>query len=104
MSTIALFAAAGLITFGLRTGLVIGGAARPLPDRFQSAIGFIPPAVLAAIVAGGLFVTDHRVEMPRLAELAAIAAGVVAVRRYDNVGFALLVGLPTYWLASALGL
>ncbi|MEM7273335.1 MAG: AzlD domain-containing protein [Actinomycetota bacterium] len=105
MTTVVLtFALAGLLTYFLRVTMVLAGERPGLTDLVSTRATLIPPAVLAAIVAGALLVQAGRPVPPALIELLAVAAAVAAVRRTGNVGAAILVGLPVYWIGVAVGL
>lgn len=79
-------------------------------DRFgelhwlEQRLTFVGPSVLAAIVAASLFTHDGARTTPSWLALAAVAAGFLSVRRTGNVGAALAVGLPIYWVGSLFGL
>lgn len=95
---------AGLVTWGLRTALVLVGDRPGLTELVSTRAALIPPAVLAAIVTGALAIDGGRVAVPVPIEVLAVGAGMVAVRRFGNVGAAIGVGLPVYWIGMALGL
>ena len=67
----------------------------------ESAIALVAPAVLTAIVASAL-VLDHGESLGRTSPQCCRSPGrFVAVRRTANVGTALAVGLPIYWIATS---
>lgn len=104
MNPIIVFALAGLATYVLRSSLVMGGRVVRHGGWLEQRIAFVGPSVLAALVASSLFLTDGDPTFGRPAEILAVAAGFGVVARTDNVGLALVVGLPVYWAATALGL
>lgn len=99
--TIAIFAVAGVVTYLLRSFMLVFGDRLTSSNAAESAIELISPAVLTAIVASALFLEQGEVTAPDLAAVLAVGAAVVAVRRTSNVGMAIAVGLPIYWIASA---
>jgi branched-subunit amino acid transport protein len=100
MTTIAAFALAGVITYLLRCSMVLFGNRLASSTVAESTIRLITPAVLTAIVASALLLQHGEIARPDLPGMLAVAAAVVAVRRTSNVGLALAVGLPTYWVGS----
>jgi branched-subunit amino acid transport protein len=101
MTVLAAFTLAAVATYLLRSSLILLSGSSDSP-RLTKAIRFVAPAVLAAIVASAVFLDRGALRQPALAELVAIGAGLVAVRRTGNVGMALFVGLPVFWAVSAL--
>lgn len=101
MNAIAIFAVAGMITFVLRSSMVLFGDRLNSSAIVESAIGLVSPAVLAAIIASALLLDRGHVVQPDIAGILAVAGAVVAVRRTSNVSLALAVGLPIYWCCSA---
>lgn len=99
--TFAIFALAGLITYLLRSSMLLFGDRLTASSLAESAIRMTSPAVLTAIVASALFLDHGQATRPDLAAAAPVVSAVVAVRRTSNVGMALAVGLPTYWIFSA---
>lgn len=70
----------GLITWGLRLSFIVTGARFAPGPRMKALLGYVPPAVLAALIAPEIFVRDGGVDFapgnPRL--LAALVAMAVA--------------------------
>jgi branched-subunit amino acid transport protein len=86
-------------TFLLRASFIVFADPHKFPRRFRQALAFVPPAVLAAIVAPGLLlpdgVFDLTLDNPRwIAGLVAIAVGA----RTRNVLAAIATGMVTLWL------
>ncbi|MBX3315161.1 MAG: AzlD domain-containing protein [Actinobacteria bacterium] len=102
MIVIVTFVAAAAVTYLLRSSMVLAGDRLQESDGVRTAVELTAPAVLAAMIAGALLVHHGTVSAPALAEVAAIGAAVVAVRRTGNVGAALAAGLPVYWVIQAL--
>lgn len=88
-----------LVTFLLRASFIVFADPHRFPHAFRQALTFVPPAVLAAIVAPGLLMPagafDATLANPRwIAGLVAIA---VATRvRHPLAPIA--AGLPLLWL------
>ncbi|MEM9132364.1 MAG: AzlD domain-containing protein [Actinomycetota bacterium] len=104
MNPILLFALAGVITFAIRASLVVAGDRPALQGVVASHAPLVAPAVLSAIVASALLVSDEGIGPADPAAVVAVIAGAVAVHRQGNAFTALLVGLPVYWACTALGL
>ena len=91
--------AVGAVTFLLRASFIVFADPHRFPHRFRQALAFVPPAVLAAIVAPGLLVRDGMLDLslanPRwIAGLVAIAVGA----RSRNMLAAIAAGMATLWL------
>jgi branched-subunit amino acid transport protein len=91
--------AVGVVTFLLRASFIAFVDPHRFPHRFRQALAFVPPAVLAAIVAPGLWmkdgVLDPSLENPRwIAGLAAVAVAVLV----RNVVACIAAGMATLWL------
>ncbi len=104
MSVTLTFALAGLATFALRGFIIIFGDRLPASPKAEVAVGLVAPALLAGIVASAIFLDGGQLAMPNLLTALAIFGAAVAVYRTDNVGMALFVGLPIFWIGSLLGL
>ena len=72
--------------------------------NMRSLIALVSPDVLSAMIASALLLDHSQVVSPRIAETLAIGAAMLAVRRTGNVSAALAIGMPVYWLATALGI
>ena len=86
-------------TFLLRASFIVFADPHRFPHAFRRALVFVPPAVLAAIVAPGLLAPDGAIVIglanPRwIAGLAAIAAA--ALLRHPLAAIA--IGMPALWL------
>ena len=86
-------------TFLLRASFIVFADPQKFPRRFRQALTFVPPAVLAAIVAPGLLmpqgVLDLTLANPRwIAGLVAIAVGA----RTRNALAAIATGMVALWL------
>jgi branched-subunit amino acid transport protein len=91
--------AAGLGSYLLRLSMII--VAVRLPARLDRAAPLVAPAAFAALavtgVAGALTVPHQAVPA-----LLALAVAVLAVVRTGSSSAAVLAGMPTLWLATAL--
>lgn len=99
MSTWLAIIGVGAITFLLRASFIVFADPQRFPRSFQRALAYVPPAVLAAIVAPGLLVANGGVEMT-LANPRWIA-GMVAIAfaaRTRSVMAAIVSGMATLWL------
>jgi len=101
MSVFLAFTCAAAVTFVLRSSMTWSGLGAG-SDGVRAWIALVTPAVLTAMVASALFLDHGQLERPDPAEVLAIVAAVVVVRRTRNVSTALLVGLPIYWLVAPL--
>ena len=105
MNTWIVIAAVALATFLLRASFIVFADPRRFPHAFRQALTFVPPAVLAAIVAPGLLmplgVFDATLANPRwIAGLVALAVAA----RVRNPLAPVVAGLPALWLLQwALG-
>lgn len=99
MKTWAIIAGVSLVTFLLRASFIVFADPQRFPHVFRQALTFVPPSVLAAIVAPGLLmpqgVFDPSLDNPRwIAGLIALA--VAAGTRHALAAVA--VGMPALWL------
>ncbi|MCX9157691.1 AzlD domain-containing protein [Niveibacterium sp. 24ML] len=95
--------ACGLLTFLTRFSFIAGGRRLALGPRLQALLRYVPPAVLAALIAPEVFMRDAALDLspgnPRL--IAAAVAAVVALRT-RSVTLTIGVGLVTLWVAQGL--
>lgn len=101
MTAFAIFAVAGMITYLLRSSMLVFGDRLTSSTVAESAIGLVSPAVLTAIIASTILLDHNEIARPDLAGVLSVAGAVVAVRRTSNVSMALAVGLPIYWVVTA---
>lgn len=97
------FALAGIGTYAIRIAPILLGE-HLLSSSIESRIGLIAPAVLAAIVSSALLVGPGGARLPGFVELVAVGSAFAIVRRTGNVGLALAVGFPLYWVGVLFGL
>ena len=89
-------------TYALRASMFLVLGRRTLPAWTDLPMSFVAPAAIAALTASMLFTSHGAISAPPLAELAAVGGGFAIVRRTGNVAHAFAVGLPIFWLLSAL--
>jgi len=99
MSTWLAIAGVAASTFLLRASFIVFADPHRFPRRFRQALTFVPPAVLAAIVAPGLLLLDGAIDLglgnPRwLAGALAIMVGA----RTRNAMAAIATGMVALWL------
>jgi branched-subunit amino acid transport protein len=99
MRTWLIILAVGAVTFLLRASFIAFADPHRFPHRFRQALAFVPPAVLAAIVAPGLWIKDGAfdasLDNPRwIAGLAAIAVAVLL----RSVVACIAAGMAVLWL------
>ena len=88
-----------LVTFGLRASFIVFADPHRFPHAFRQALAFVPPAVLAAIVAPGLLapagILVLGLDNPRaIAGLVAIAFAI----RWRTPLAAIATGMASLWL------
>jgi branched-subunit amino acid transport protein len=99
MSTWLAILGVGVVTFLTRAAFILFANPHRFPHAFRVALVFVPPAVLAAIVAPGLFMPagalDFTFANPRW--IAGLAALAVALRTRNAVA-TIAAGMGTLWL------
>ena len=99
MSTWLAIVGVGAVTFLMRASFIVFADPQRFPAHLRRALGFVPPAVLAAIVMPGLLmpqgVLDLSLGNPRPA--AGILAILVAART-RSVLAAIVSGMVALWL------
>lgn len=104
MTTWLIILAVSIVTFLLRASFLVFADPHRFPHRFRQGLAFVPPAVLAAIVAPGLLLRDGLLDISAsnerfIAGLAAIVATIFA----RNATAAIAAGMSTLWLLQWLG-
>jgi branched-subunit amino acid transport protein len=92
--------AAGVGSYLFRISLIAVAARTALPPVLGRATSFAVPAAFAALAATAL-AGQVTVDAASLAPLGAMATAVLAVRRTGSAYAALVAGMPTLWLLSA---
>ena len=90
-------------TYALRASMFVALGDREVPTWAASALALVAPAAVAALTASMLFTTSGRIEAAPVAEVAAVVAAVLVVRRTGNVMHAFALGLPVFWIVGAIG-
>jgi len=100
----AVMIATGLLTFAMRFVMFSGLAPKKLPPAFEEALGFVPIAVMTAIIVPAVLLDGSQsivlLNNPRLP--AALLAIVVALLT-RSVVMTITAGLVTIWLLLFLG-
>ena len=99
MSTWLAIACVGATTFVLRASFIVFADPQRFPHAFRQALTFVPPAVLAAIVAPGLFLGPGGLDLG--AGNLRLAAGLVAIlvaARTRSVLATIVSGMCALWL------
>ena len=98
MSTWLAIVLVGAVTFLLRASFIVFADPHRFPHRFRQALAFVPPAVLAAIVAPGLLLVDGALDLtggnPRW--IAGVVA-IVACARWRNAVSGIVAGMVALW-------
>lgn len=93
-----------VVTFMLRASFIVFADPHRFPHLFRRALSFVPPAVLAAIVAPGLLLRDGILDLSLSNErLFAGLAAIVATIFVRNAMAAIAAGMSTLWLLQWLG-
>jgi branched-subunit amino acid transport protein len=99
MSTWLAIVLVGALTFLLRASFIVFADPHKFPHLFRQALAFVPPAVLAAIVAPGLLMNadgfDPSWRNPRL--VAGVVAIAVAARTRSTLATCAM-GMCALWL------
>jgi branched-subunit amino acid transport protein len=96
-----LAAAAGSYLF--RLSMIVLADRYTLPPALERATGFVAPAAFAALAAAGVATACLGLGATQAAApLAAVAVAVIAVLRTGAGYAAILAGMPTLWIATAL--
>ena len=99
MSTWLAILAVGAVTFLLRASFIVFADPHRFPHFFRQALTFVPPAVLAAIVAPGLLLHAGAIDLstgnPRWI---AGALAILVAARTRSVLPAIVTGMAALWL------
>jgi branched-subunit amino acid transport protein len=95
--------AVGIGTYAFRAVMFAVLAGRSLPAWTERPMAFVGPAAIGALVGGMVLTSDGSFGPAGIAELGAVAAGFLVVRRSGDVLHALLVGFPVLWALAAIG-
>lgn len=104
MKTWLIILAVSALTFLLRASFIVFADPHKFPHAFRQALTFVPPAVLAAIVAPGLLLRDGVLDFSASSErLIAGLVAIVATIFVRNAMAAIAAGMSTLWLLQWLG-
>lgn len=104
MTTWLIILGVSVTTFMLRASFLVFADPHKFPHVFRQALTFVPPAVLAAIVAPGLLLRDGLLDASLSNErLFAGLAAIVATIFIRNAMAAIAAGMCTLWLLQWLG-
>jgi branched-subunit amino acid transport protein len=95
--------AAGLGSYLFRISMVVLADRVTMPQLLERASTFVAPAAFAALAAGGIAANTVGVDVAGwAAPFAAAVVAVIAVRLTGRPYAALLAGMPTLWILSAM--
>lgn len=95
----ALIAGMTVVTFGVRYPVLALVSRLELPQPLVDALRFIPPAVLAAIVAPAVFMPNGELDLSMAnAHLVAGAVAALAAWRTRNLLLTIGLGMGVFWL------
>jgi branched-subunit amino acid transport protein len=95
--------AVGLGSYLFRLSMIILTGRITMPPYLERASGLVVPAAFAALAAAGVAAACSGFGITAAAApLTAVAAAVIAVLRTGSPQAAILVGMPTLWVATAL--
>ncbi len=92
---------AGAGSFLLRISMLVLAARTGVPSVVERAAAFAVPVAFAGLAAGALSSYTVHTGLEALPALAGVAVGVAAVRRTGAARAAILIGMPTMWVLSA---
>ena len=94
----------GMLTFAMRFVMLSGVAPRKLPAAFGEALGFVPIAVLTAIITPAVLMGEgDSIMVLENARLPAAIIAVIVALVSRSVVMTISVGLGTLWLLTFLG-
>jgi branched-subunit amino acid transport protein len=101
MDTLLIFCGMAVVTFLTRYA-AIAALGREIPSRLRRWLCYVPPAVLAALVAPAALAPKGHLELGLPAW--ALLAGAAVAWRTRSVLWTLVGGLAVFWLLRGLGL
>ena len=103
MSTWIVVVAAGLGSYLFRLSMIVLAGRIKMPAYLERASGLVAPVAFAALAAAGVAAACRGLGATQaVAPLAAVAAAVIAVLRTGSPPAAILAGMPTLWITTAL--
>ncbi len=93
----------GLVTFAIRLSVIALAGRMELPRLVRRSLRFVPPAVLAAIIAPEMLLRAGKmdVSLGNVRLLAGVLAALVAWRT-KNVLLTIAVGMAALWILQAM--
>jgi branched chain amino acid efflux pump len=93
-----------VVVFLLRASFIVFADPHKFSHRFRQALAFVPPSVLAAIVAPGLLMSGDTLDFsPGNERLIAGLAAIVATIFIRNAMAAIATGMAALWLLRSMG-
>jgi branched chain amino acid efflux pump len=91
------------VTFATRYPVLAWFSTRPLPERFKTALAYVPAAVLTAIIVPAVLAPDGPVQLTlsNAGLFAGFAAALISWRT-KNLLAAIVGGMALYWLWGVL--
>lgn len=95
--------AAGLGSYLLRMSMIAAADRIRLPARLDDAAALVAPSAFAALAVTAIAGAVLDAGVPgALAPIAAVAVAALAVARTGSTHAAVLAGMPTFWILTAL--
>lgn len=91
----------GIGTYASRSVFILALANRRIPDTILTALQFVAPAVLSALVVALLINEDGSVAIG-IPELSAFAVGGATAYKTRNHIYTLIAGMTVFWVVRAL--
>lgn len=101
MDKLLIFAGMALVTYFTRYTM-IAVLGREVPPLLKRWLRFVPPAILAALIAPAALVPGGTLAISP--SLWAVLTGVIVAWRTRNVLLTILGGMATFWLLRFLGI
>jgi len=93
----------GIGTYMLRASMFVVLGGRTPPQWLQRPLTYVGPAAIAALVGAMLLTTHGQVSVGSIPAVVAALSAFVLVRRTGNVMHSFVVGMPVFWVLTALG-
>jgi len=88
-----------VVTYATRYPLLAWFSQRPLPERFKTALAYVPAAVLTAIIVPAMLAPTGQISISLSnSALAASLAAVLISWRTKNLLATIVFGMAVYWL------
>ena len=89
----------GLGTYLTRASFIVALADREFPERLKTALGFVAPAVMAALVV--VLTVDDGPHQNLWVEFSALAVGGLVGWKTKSLIWVLVAGMATFWVLRA---